>query len=139
MRAAALAALAVAGCGDGRPERVAVSGRVLIDGQPLEQGNVRFHPQDQRVASAKLGPGGTFTLTTYDYGDGVVVGKHPVSVVAMENLNATTKKWLAPKKYCGPGSSGLAVEVTDATDDVEIQLSWDGGKPFVERIQGGGD
>ena len=33
------------GCGDGRPARVAVAGRVLIDGKPVERGYVRFVPR----------------------------------------------------------------------------------------------
>jgi len=105
----------------------------------LETGNIRFHPQDQRVASAKLGPGGAFALSTYEFGDGCVVGTHPVSVIGMENLSASSKRWLAPKKYCGPATSGLVFEVTEPTDAAVIELSWNGGKPFIEQVQGGGD
>ena len=128
-----------AGCGDGRPSRVPVSGHVLIDGQPLEYGNVRFHPLDQRAASAKLGSGGKFTLSTYEFGDGVVLGEHQVTVNAYKPINVQAVQWLAPKKYCGPTTSGLVVNVNDPTDSVEIRLSWDGGKPFIERSEGGGD
>ena len=40
----------MAGCGDGRPTRVPVSGQVLIDGAPLTHGYVRFTPAgDSRV------------------------------------------------------------------------------------------
>ena len=33
------------GCDDGRPQRLKVSGQVLIDGKPLTHGYVRFVPQ----------------------------------------------------------------------------------------------
>ena len=129
----------LAGCRDGRPTRVPVSGRVLIDGQPLEHGNIRFYPQNHRAASAKIGPGGRFTVSTYEFGDGCVYGNHPVSVNASQLLNPTTQRWHAPKKYYSPATSGLMVEVTEPTDEAEIHLSWDGGKPFDERILGGGE
>ncbi|QDT00957.1 hypothetical protein HG15A2_42990 [Adhaeretor mobilis] len=38
----------LSGCGDGRPERVAVSGVVLIDGKPLTHGSVLFVPGQGR-------------------------------------------------------------------------------------------
>ena len=126
------------GCGDGRPTRVPVSGRVVIDGQPLERGNIRFYPASNRPASAALGPGGRFSLTTYELNDGCVPGKHPVSVSGTELINNTTQRWYAPKKYAQPSTSGLEFVVTDETDEANIDLTWAGGKPFDERIIGGG-
>jgi len=128
----------VTGCGDGRPTRVPVSGRVLIDGQPLEHGRIRFYPASNRPASAALGPDGRFSLTTYEFGDGCVQGKHPVSVSGTKLSNPTTQRWYAPKKYAQPSSSGLEFEVTEATDEATIELTWAGGKPFDEKILGGG-
>jgi hypothetical protein len=137
--AVALASALVCGCSDGRPERVPVSGRVLIDGQPLQAGNIRFHSRNHRPASAKIEPDGRFTLSTYEFGDGCVTGEHPVSVMGSQLLNARTMRWLAPKKYADAGSSGLVYEVTEPTESAEIRLSWDGGKPFDERILGGSE
>ena len=48
-------------------------------------------------------------------------------------------RWLAPIKYASTGTSGLEYEVTEATDSAEFNLTWDGGKPFDEKILGGGD
>ena len=127
------------GCSDGRPERVPVSGRVLIDGEPLKYGSIRFYPQNHRAASGEIKPDGSFTLTTYEFGDGCVPGVHPVSVNASEWLNSRMQRWHAPKKYYGPATSGLTFEVTGATEDAEIHLSWDGGKPFDEPIEGAGE
>lgn len=136
---AALAAIIFIGCGDGRPERVQVSGRVLIDGEPLKHGSVLFHAKDHRPAYGELGADGSFQLSTYELGDGCVLGAHAVSVNGAEVLNATSTRWHAPKKYREAGNSGLVVNVDESMDPVQIQLSWDGGKPFIERVQGGGD
>jgi hypothetical protein len=129
-----LAAVAplVSGCGDERPERVEVSGQVLIDGQPLTVGNVKFIPTGSRPSSGKLDAEGKFTLTCYDGGDGVVPGKHRVQISAMEVISASKVRWLAPPKYADFRTSELEFEITEPTDDLKIELTWDGGKPFVQ-------
>jgi hypothetical protein len=140
--AAALAMLGLVfafGCGDSRPERVQVSGRVLIDGKPLEVGTVRFISPKHRPAGAKLEKDGRFTLSTYELGDGCVLGQHAVTVMGMEQVDKRTRRWHAPKKYCAPATSELTANITDATDALEFNLTWDGKKPFDERIGGGGD
>jgi hypothetical protein len=124
-----------AGCGDGRPARVPASGRVLIDGEPLEYGFVQVVPEGDRAATGQLGPGGRFTLTTFDNDDGVVPGKHKVAVIATESIDASSQRWHAPKKYMSTETSELEIEVTEPTDSLEVNLTWDGGQPFVERFQ----
>ena len=131
------ALLLLPGCGPGRPARVPVSGTITIDGRPLEHGFVRFHPKENRAAQGEVGPGGRFTLTTYEPGDGCVLGKHRVSVIAREILGPAAQRWHAPKKYISPGSSDLEVEITGPADDVKISLSWgDQDGPFVETAAG---
>ncbi len=120
------------GCGDGRPTRVTVSGQVLIDGQPLTVGNIKFVPDGARPSSGKLDPQGKFTLTCYDGGDGVVVGKHRAQISAMEVISASKVRWMAPPKYADFRTSELEYEITEPTDDLKIELTWDGGKPFVQ-------
>ena len=134
----ALGFLFLAGCGDGRPKRVAVSGRVLIDGKPLEAGFIRVVPQDGRAATGVIGPDGRFTLKTFDEDDGCMLGNHPLEVCGNKNLGETAIQWFAPKKYANIATSGLKIEVTGPRDDVEIHLSWkdsDHDKPFVEHIE----
>lgn len=129
-------AVSVAGCGDGRPERVPVSGRVLIDGEPLPLGVIQVIPADARVAQGKIGSDGRFELTTYEKGDGCVPGTHSVAVISREILNASAQRWLAPKKYTQPSTSELTVNIDGATDDLVVELTWDGQGPFVERAGG---
>jgi hypothetical protein len=136
---AALGAVILPGCSDGRPERVPVNGQVLIDGEPLTRGSILFHAKDHRPAYGEIGPDGRFQLSTYELGDGCVSGAHSVSVDGAEVLNATSTRWHAPKKYRDAANSGIVVNVDESMDPVQIQLSWDGGKPFIERVQGGGD
>jgi hypothetical protein len=119
---------------------VPVSGRVLIDGEPVEHGNIRIFPQDERAASGKLGPDGRFELTTYEKGDGCVLGTHAVTVNALEPIDANSQRWHAPEKYRNVETSGLTLEVTEATDNAVIELTWSGGKPYIERTGlSGGD
>jgi hypothetical protein len=134
---AALAASAIVatGCSDGRPGRVPVSGQVLIDGQPLTAGNIKFVPNGARASSGKLDAQGRFTLTCYDGEDGVVPGKHRAQISAMEVISASKVKWLAPPKYADFRTSELEFEITEPTDDLQITLTWEGsppGKPFVQ-------
>lgn len=130
----ALGLVCVSGCGDGRPKRVPVSGQVLVDGKPLPYGFVQVVPEGARPAAGAVGPDGRFTLTTFEPGDGAVLGIHPVMVTAAEMISTTTQRWHAPKKYADVATSGLAVTIDAPTDSLLIQLSWDGGKPFDELV-----
>jgi hypothetical protein len=126
--------LFVVGCGDGRPSRVPISGRVTIDGEPLTTGNITIVPANARPASGKIGPDGRFTLNSFEDNDGCVLGNHKVVVVASEILSGTSVKWHAPKKYADLETTDLEVNITGPTDDLLIELTWDGGKPFVEKF-----
>jgi hypothetical protein len=133
----ALAISLSGGCGDGRPERLPVTGQVLIDGQPLTYGQVLFHSKNHRPAVGEIKSDGHFQLSTYELLDGCVPGTHQVTVDAGENVSVTARKWHAPPKYAEPETSDIVVEVAEDMKPVEITLSWDGGKPYIERIVGG--
>lgn len=125
--------VSVGGCGEGRPQRVPVSGQVLIDGKPLTVGYIRFVPEGARPSGGQLDSQGRFTLTCYDGQDGAVPGKHRVEVAATEQVDETAVRWHAPKRYANFAESGLEVTITEPTDSLTIELTWDGGQPFVER------
>lgn len=135
----ALAGASLAGCDDGRPTRVPISGQVLIDGKPLTLGFIRFIAEKQRPASSEIGPDGRFTLGTYGKDDGVVLGTHKVTISACEVLGPRRQRWLAPKRYARPNSTDQEVKIDGPTDDLVIELTWDGGKPFVERSGDAGE
>jgi len=128
------------GCGrGGRPEIAPVSGQVLVDGQPLANGRIEFIPERSRSSYGNLDAEGRFELTCRDPGDGAVLGTHHIAVDGSEVLSTTntvTKlKWHAPKKYASAATSGLTETISEPRKDLMINLSWDGGKPFVETIE----
>lgn len=120
--------LLLVGCDDGRPTRVPVSGTVTIDGEPLTYGNIRFVPEGNRPSAGAVDGQGRFTMTCFDGEDGVVVGKHRVAISASE-ISSRGVKWHAPKHYADFRTSEIAVEVTEPTDDLVIELTWGGNKP----------
>jgi hypothetical protein len=126
----------IAGCNGSQLERVPVSGRVLIDGKPLKFGYVRFFPEGARASGGRLDEEGRFVLTSKQKGDGVVLGTHSVAISAGESISDTQVRWHAPKKYNSPKASGLEFTISEPTDSLEILLTWDGGKPFVETRNG---
>jgi hypothetical protein len=139
----AVALVVVAGCGDGRPTRVPVSGQVLIDGQPLKYGIIRFVPANARPAGGKLDTEGRFSLTCFEENDGATLGTHRIEIEACEPLSGTKFLWHAPKKYSEGRFSGLTQTIDGPKDNLVINLSWDGGKPFIEvdrgEPEGGGE
>ena len=53
-------------------------------------------------------------------------------VAAKEMISESKARWLAPPKYADFRKSGLSFEITEPIDDLVIELTWDGGKPFVK-------
>ena len=99
-----------------------------------------FIPAGDRPANSQLDSEGRFELTTFgDEGDpdGCVVGTHKVAITAYEMLGKSTRRWLVPKECRNYQTSGLAIAIDEATDSLEVNVSWDGEKPLVERIHGG--
>jgi len=146
-------AVAVAGCGDGRPSMVQVTGIVKLDGKPLEGAAVAFQPVAdpkaayRRPSNGATGADGKFTLTTYEKDDGVPPGKYKVAIVKRElvgqlpaNYNdenpgtaVVRYRWVTPRKYSQPEGSGLEAEVTSSELKPEtFELTSGGEKPEIE-------
>jgi hypothetical protein len=130
---------ALVGCGDSRPARVPISGQVLIDGEPLKFGVIRFIPDDGRPSSGNLDANGRFTLSCFDDDDGAVLGHHKVAIFANEALDDRRTRWHAPPKYASLTNSGLEQQITEANQSLTIKLTWDGGKPFTDIDRSGED
>jgi hypothetical protein len=126
---------ATIGCNDPLPERVPVSGRVTIDGQPVSFGNIRFAPAaGGRVAMSHISADGGFQLTTYKSGDGCTLGQHAVTVSSFKDLSDTIRHWHVPKKYSQLATSSLEVKIDGPSDLLHLELTWDGKKgPVVEQ------
>lgn len=136
--ALAAASLYLAGC-DSRPKRVPVAGTVYIDGQPVKGGHIRVIPNGARSAQAMIEKDGKFKLFTFDPDDGAVLGEHPIEIVSVEQLGPNSKRWLIPKKYASVTTSGKTIVVDKPTDNLRIDLTWDGEQPTVETVDNSGD
>lgn len=130
---------ALAGCSsNGRLKTAVVSGKVTFNGKPVPNGTVLFIPETPGpTATGEIGPDGSYALTTYQKGDGAVLGKHKVVISAMED---TTSKLpedrnplppsIVPDKYTHPTTSDLREEVEDKVNVKDIALTGElsGGK-----------
>ncbi len=82
-----LALAAVVGCGDAsEPPRLAVSGKVTLDGKPLPAGQLTFVPLDGRTASVAEVRDGAFRA---DGADGPAAGRYQVAIYAVESTGKT--------------------------------------------------
>lgn len=121
-----LGSLAAGGCGrQGVPPMAPVRGQATLDGTPLAKGIVMFHPDRTkglkgRMAVAVIGPDGRFELSSFDPGDGAIVGPHAVAVVCetdpptMEQAKMSPPpviRSLIPTRYNLPDTSGLQFDV----------------------------
>jgi hypothetical protein len=113
--------LIVSGCGGASDQpmfsgkTVPVKGTVTYKGKPLKRGIVRFEPDAGREAEGKIGPDGTFSLTTFQPGDGAIPGAHRVAVF-------TPKKKEIPPRYSNFALSGIEVEVQENRVEYAINL-----------------
>lgn len=83
----AIVSLVLLGCGDGsQVDTAPVAGTVTANGEPVAGGSLTFTPAADgdkilsgKPATAIVQEDGSYVLTTYEAGDGAVVGKHKVS------------------------------------------------------------
>jgi hypothetical protein len=118
--------LVLAGCG--RPSRtVPAGGVVVLDGKPVAGAAVLLSPVAGGVpARGTTAADGSFSLSTFDDGDGAVAGMHRVGVSKMDakgfvtgddglsgKLDGSTiqVRSLIPERYMNPATSGLEATV----------------------------
>lgn len=122
----ALLLLAVAGCGK-PPRTVPAGGVVMLDGKPVAGAAVLFSPVAGGVPGrATTAADGAFTLSTFDVGDGAIVGLHRVGITKMDSKGFVSTqdglsgkldgrtiqiRFMIPERYMNPGTSGLEATV----------------------------
>jgi hypothetical protein len=127
-----------AGCSGepAKPKMGKVSGRVVFNGEPVEGAIVTFiAPGAPRFASGVTDPDGTFELTTFEKGDGAVVGDCVVTVAKTEagsgpknaedlakGIPVVPAKQLLPEKYSSVGKSPLKETVTEGVNNIQLEL-----------------
>ena len=111
----------------------------MIDGQPLTRGYIFVMPKDSRAAGSPIDGQGRFKLTTYEDNDGCSPGTHQVTVNSADHLSPTRVKHLIPPKYGQVETSQTTVTIDGPTDNLVVNLTWAGGKPYIESVEGEGD
>ena len=128
----------LSGCGrSGGPEMVPIHGDVSYNGAPLQnvtQGIIRYTPKESgtaaREATGRIQPNGTFVLTTFKAGDGVVAGEYNITVTANSSPMLTREqtesgakqaapKSMIPEKYRNASTSGLSDKVSSSHSGVQ--------------------
>ena len=138
--AAALVVGSISFSSCGGPDRVEVNpvrGKVLFRGQPAAYAWVVFHPQggSEQVQpmrpSGRAGPDGSFTLTSYDEGDGAPAGEYKVTVEwPSEDLtdpsDPDNPEGQIPRgpdrfggRYADPATTPLAATIVQGNNDLE--------------------
>ena len=128
---AAVLLLAAVGCGPAE-KRVAtapVKGKVAYKGAPVTTGSVMFIPSGGGPpATAEIQPDGSYSLKTYEPDDGAVVGRHTVTISAIQLTTgspedpASDPKMLVPTKYSSTATSDLTAEISDGENAVDFEL-----------------
>lgn len=135
------------GCSDPQsdlPTTHSVTGKVTLDGEPVEGAMVTFVPKgsgDSAVGVTEAG--GTYNLSTFASGDGAVAGEYDVKIVKFEGSESTVEAEdeeeggafiptdphdtgdqanLLPKKYATPGASGLTATVSEEPNTFDFPL-----------------
>ena len=114
-------------------ETAPVSGKVTYRGKAVPTGTVMFVPDEGPAATGEIGSDGAYKLTTYTTGDGAVIGKHKVTITALQGMGdalpeqrTPTPPPLVPAKYLSQETSGLVAEVkSGANNEVNFDLTDD--------------
>ena len=125
-----LIVVSLIGCGTGEPTVYPVTGKVLLDGQPLGEATVVFHPIDansapgRRSLTARTDANGVFRLTTHEPGDGAAAGEYGVTVEFRELVQEGDEMLrgganLLPDRYSRPATSGLQCRVETGPNELQ--------------------
>jgi hypothetical protein len=123
------AVLALAGCGSDRLKTAVVRGTVTYRGKPVPNGTISFIPASGPSAAGEIQPDGSYTLTTYRKGDGAVLGRHTVVIVAMQDMSNRLPEQrnplpppIVPEQYTHQATSDLRAEVKDEENTINFSL-----------------
>ena len=136
------ALLPLVGCGSDpdKPKLGKVSGTVTYNGKPIPSGSIIFTPagaQGGKTGQSATGQidNGKYTLTTFDTGDGAILGQHAVTVTASSTpgtelgkvksdgtLDYKLPKSAIPEKYTTIDKSPLKYTVDAGGKTIDIEL-----------------
>ena len=129
------------GCGadPSKPALGKVTGKVTYKGEPLKRGSVTFTPDAAKGGSTgqnalgQIESDGSYELTTFNTGDGAILGQHVVTVQSDDDPNAYKPKadgtysYKLPKptipvKYTKSDKTPLRFTVTEGANKLDIEL-----------------
>lgn len=123
--------IVLTGCGDANPlGRKAISGKVTLDGTPLESGSILFEPlADEGVGSGAVITGGTFSIPA---AKGLPPGEYSVrmyasgegSVPAPDSEDGPGAIAPAPPELIPPGWNTRSEQTITVTEDGENQFTF---------------
>ena len=92
-------------------------------GKPLSRGKILLVPAQGRSAIGKIVEGRIVEVTTFDLGDGAMVGPHKVQIACFvrEPKPMEIVPWAIPERYGNVATSGLTAEVIAGKENV-LQL-----------------
>jgi len=136
--------LMLTGCGGAdkdKPTLAKVTGKVTYKGKPLTSGSVIFTPiagkggETGQTATGEVASDGTYELTTFNTGDGAILGQHTVTVTVPEKgsedmgkpdangrLKYVPAKSVTPSKYSKVDTSPLKCTVVEGGTTFDIDL-----------------
>ena len=116
-----LAFLALAGCGGSWGS---ASGTVTLDGTPLKDGIITFHPVGGGATAYGTVTDGSFSLATGQDG-GLATGKYKVTVSATsipKEGTSETAKLSTPVKYSKPDTTDLDAVVNGGLNSYKFEM-----------------
>ena len=118
-----------------------VHGKVTYKGKPVESGTVTFNPvpgkggETGQNATGQIEPDGSYVMTTFNTGDGAILGQHVVAVVvrakgsenqgkpkADSTIDYSMPKLMTPSKYASVETSPLVCTVKEGDNTFDIDL-----------------
>lgn len=96
------------GCGASGPVKYPVTGKVILDGQPVAGVSVTFSPSDPKLPTSggRTDAQGVYTLSTVQGDRGAVVGKHKVILSGGSSALEQKPEDQYKSASTTPGSSG---------------------------------
>jgi hypothetical protein len=114
-------------CSSGRKPVNPVRGQILVDGKPVAQAQVLFHPaegvKDDPLPTGHTDDQGYFDLTSYKNGDGAPEGSYAVTVTWFRVFGGGREEIVSrnvlPRRYAAPQSSQLRATVAKGKNDLD--------------------
>ena len=112
----------LSGCGEASStytgQLIPVKGKVSYRGQPLINGTVYFEPDGAgREVQGDIQPDGTYVMSTYKAGDGIIPGLYRVGITGKPKGGRPI-----PPKYRNGSSSKIEADVSSEKTEFNFEL-----------------